>query len=155
MVRLLRVYTPHGNYIGNHLITTSSMDLVRYVHLITTSILRRVLRPFVAQSKQIDCSVPTRKLTYNHLIIQERFLTAIFISILLSISTPNSRRDICFLIVRRFIQIPDHSRSFSPQIKELNWPNAPNQEQYLLIPIRHTCSRMKFPLREMLNILHR
>jgi hypothetical protein len=65
MVRLLGVYTLHGNYIGNHLITTSSMDLVRYVQV---TILRRVLRPFVAQSKQIDCSVPTRKLTYNHLI---------------------------------------------------------------------------------------
>ena len=75
------------------------MDLVRYVQV---TILRRVLRPFVAQSKQIDCSVSTRKLTYNHLIIQERFLAAMFISILLSISTPNSRRDICFLIVRRF-----------------------------------------------------
>jgi hypothetical protein len=70
MVRLLRVYTLHGNYIANHLITTSSMDLVRYVQV---TILRRVLRPFVAQSKQMDYSVTIRKPTYNHLIIQERF----------------------------------------------------------------------------------
>ncbi len=54
-----------------------------------------------------------------------------------------------FCVYLWWFQINDHSRTFSPEIKELiwvimlNWLNAQNQEQYL-IPIWHTCSRMKF-----------
>ena len=106
MARLLRVYTLNGNHIGNHLITTSSMNLVRYVQV---KILSRFLRPFVAQSKtKIDCSVSTMKLTckqpfdYPGEIPRRdiRFIIATYVPSLSDVLTFHSRRSICFNIVR-------------------------------------------------------